>query len=271
MVLSLSFRQPLLLTGNIFVLIFIVSLQGRAIFAELAGASMVAGAVVAAITALGLAERLAQLIPGPVVVGLLAGSTLPFVAGIFTVMGSEPAVIGAALLAFVLGRKYLESRVPSVFLTLVVGIAAAAVLGRFGAATGDAGPSLPIFTSPVCTWNAILMTTTPVMVVLIVLQSNVPSLIFLRGEQYRPPARLLDYLSGLDTMAASFLGRVGVSLSLPATALVAGPTPVRSGTGTGRGCGLCHLSRHDPLGNIRCRRRRGVAVGAVGGLRCGCL
>ena len=60
------------------------------------------------------------------------------------------------------------------------------------------------------------------MVVLIVLQSNVPSLIFLRSEQYHPPARLLDYVSGLGTMAASFLGPAGISLSLPATAMVAG-------------------------------------------------
>jgi benzoate membrane transport protein len=222
MALTLYFRQPLLLTGNIFVLIFIVSLQGRVPFAELAGASIVAGAAVVAITALGLAEHLAQLIPEPVVVGLLAGSTLPFVAGIFTGMGSEPAVIGVAFLAFVLGRKYLDKRVPSVFLAMVVGIAAAAVLGRFGTADGDGGPSLPILTSPVFTWNAIL-TATPVMVVLIVLQSNVPSMIFLRGEQYRPPTRVLDYVSGLGTMAASFLGPAGVSLSLPATAMVAGP------------------------------------------------
>ena len=220
MVLTLYFRQPLLLTGNIFVLIFIVSLQGRVPFAELAGASMVAGAAVVAITVLGLTEHLAQLIPEPVVVGLLAGSTLPFVAGIFTGMGSEPAVIGAAFLAFIMGRKYLDNRVPSIFLAMVVGIAAAAILGKFGDA-GDAGGSLAALTSPVFTWNAIL-TATPVMVVLIVLQSNVPSLIFLRGEQYHPPARLLDYVSGLGTMAASFLGPAGISLSLPATAMVAG-------------------------------------------------
>ena len=203
MVLTLYFRQPLLLTGNIFVLIFIVSLQGRVTFAELAGASMVAGAAVVAITALGLAEHLARLIPEPVVVGLLAGSTLPFVAGIFTVMGSEPAVIGVAFLAFILGKKYLDSRVPPIFLALVVGIASAAILGRFGAPDGNGGASLPILTPPVFTWNAIL-TATPVMVVLIVLQSNVPSLIFLRGEQFRPPARVLDYASGLGTMASSF-------------------------------------------------------------------
>jgi benzoate membrane transport protein len=222
LVLTLRFRQPLLLTGNIFILIFIVSLQGRLAFAELAGASMAAGAAVLLITALGLAERLARLIPEPVVVGLLAGSTLPFVAGIFTGMGSEPVVIGVAFLAFVIGRKYFEARVPSIFLSLVVGITAAAILGKFDAGAGVVGPSLPVLTSPVFTWDA-LLTATPVMVVVIVLQSNVPSLIFLRAEQYHPPSRLVDYVSGLGTMAASFLGPSGLSLSLPATAMVAGP------------------------------------------------
>lgn len=221
-VLTLYFRQPLLLTGNIFVLIFIVSLQGRLPFGELAGASMVAGVAVVAITALGLAGHLAQLIPEPVVIGLLAGSTLPFVAGVFSVMGSEPTVIGVAFLAFVLGRKYLDSRVPPIFLALVLGIASAAILGKFGTADWASEPSLPVLTPLVFTWNAIL-TATPVMVVLIVLQSNVPSLIFLRGEQYRPPARVLGYVSGLGTMASSFLGPAGLSLSLPATAIVAGP------------------------------------------------
>lgn len=221
-VLTLYFRQPLLLTGNIFVLIFIVSLQGRLPFGELAGASMVAGVAVVAITALGLAGHLAQLIPEPVVIGLLAGSTLPFVAGVFSVMGSEPAVIGVAFLAFVLGRKYLDGRVPPIFLALVLGIASAAILGKFGTADWASEPSLPVLTPLVFTWNAIL-TATPVMVVLIVLQSNVPSLIFLRGEQYRPPARVLGYVCGLGTMASSFLGPAGLSLSLPATAIVAGP------------------------------------------------
>lgn len=222
-VVTLLLKQPLALTGNIFVLIFIVSLQGRLSFAELAGASMVAGAAVVLIAGLGLAGHVARLIPEPVVVGLLAGSTLPFVAGIFSGMGSDPAVIGAAFLAFILGRRYLDSRVPSIFLAVVVGIAAAAMLGRFGGeGNRDASAALPVLTLPAFSWDAIL-TATPVMVVLIVLQSNVPSVIFLRGEQYRPPAKSVEFISGLGTMAVSFLGPAGLSLSLPATAMVAGP------------------------------------------------
>jgi predicted benzoate:H+ symporter BenE len=92
-------------------------------------------------------------------VGLLAGSTLPFVAGVFTGMGSEPAVVGAAFLAYILGRKYLESRVPPIFLALAVGIGAAAVLGKFGSAAAGVGPSLPLLTVPVFTWSAILTAT----------------------------------------------------------------------------------------------------------------
>lgn len=229
-VLALHFRQPLLLTGNIFVLIFIVSLQGRLSFAELAGASMAAGAAVVFITALGLSDRLARWIPAPIVVGLLAGSALPFVARVFTVLGAEPVIIGSAFLAFLLGRRLLGARIPPILPALIVGVAAAAVLGRFGSAGDGVPASFPEATLPVFTLDA-LLTATPVIVVLMVLQSNVPSVIFLRSQHYRPPARTLDYVSGIGTIAGSFLGPAGVSLSLPATALVAGqdagPAPQR--------------------------------------------
>jgi benzoate membrane transport protein len=222
LLLAYRFRQPLLLTGNIFVLIFIVSLQGRLSFAELEGSSMVAGAVVVLVSALGLTDNLARWIPAPVVVGLLAGSSLPFVAGIFTALGSEPVVIGAAFLAYLLSRRYFDPRIPSVLPALVVGIAAAVILGRFKGVDGGFQAPIPEITLPVFTWDAII-TASPVMVALVVLQSNTPSLIFLQHQQFEPPARTVDYASGIGTVVASFLGPVGVSLSLPATALVGGP------------------------------------------------
>lgn len=44
--LSVRYRQPLLMTGNVFAIIFFVSIGDRVTFPELAGASMVAGAIV---------------------------------------------------------------------------------------------------------------------------------------------------------------------------------------------------------------------------------
>jgi benzoate membrane transport protein len=170
LVLALRYRQPLLLTGNIFVLIFIVSLNGRLGFAELAGAAMAAGAVVIILNLLGLNGLLAEWVPAPVVMGLLAGSVLPFVTGIFTVLGQEPIIIGGAFAAYLLSSLFL-SKVPPIFAALVVALVGAAVLGRFGSIDGAFRAPLVEPTLPVFSWESIL-TVTPVLVVLIVLQAN---------------------------------------------------------------------------------------------------
>src|SRR5215210_7816337 len=98
LLLTVRYRQPFLLTGNIFVLIFIASLGGRLSYPELVGASIVAGASVVLLSALGLTARLAAWIPAPIVLGLLAGAVMPFVSDIFTSLGDAPALVGGTVL-----------------------------------------------------------------------------------------------------------------------------------------------------------------------------
>lgn len=57
LVLTLRYRMPLLLTGNVFALIFFVSLGHRVTFAELVGASMLAGAILLLTAILGSRAR----------------------------------------------------------------------------------------------------------------------------------------------------------------------------------------------------------------------
>jgi benzoate membrane transport protein len=68
-----------------------------------------------------------------------------------------------------------------------------------------------------------IATATPVLVILITLQSNLPSVVFLRNQEYHPPERMIDTVGGVGTLVGSLLGPTAVSLSLPATALVSGP------------------------------------------------
>jgi benzoate membrane transport protein len=56
LVLAIRYRQPLLFTGNVFVLIFIASLGSQLSYPELVGASIGAGAGVLLIGALGLTD-----------------------------------------------------------------------------------------------------------------------------------------------------------------------------------------------------------------------
>src|SRR5215203_7394427 len=176
LVLTIRYRQPLLLTGNIFVLIFIASLGSRLSYPELVGASIVAGASVVLLSALGLTTRLAAWIPAPIVLGLLAGAVMPFVSDIFTSLGDAPALVGGTILVYFVSRRVLGTRLPA----LVAGLAITALTGEFGQVPARLSLPIPSVTNPVFSVHAIA-TATPVLVILITLQSNLPSVVFLQN------------------------------------------------------------------------------------------
>jgi benzoate membrane transport protein len=220
LVLTIRYRQPLLFTGNVFVLIFIASLGGQLSYPEIVGASIVAGACVLLVSALGLTDWLVGWIPAPIVLGLLAGAVMPFVSGIFTSLGDAPAMVGGAFLAYLWGYRTLDGGVPAILPALVAGFAIAALSGELGQVPARSPLPVPTLTAPVFSVHAIA-TATPVLVILITLQANLPSVVFLRDQEYQPPERVIDAVSGVGTLVGSLLGPTAVSLS--ATALAAGP------------------------------------------------
>lgn len=222
LLLAWRYSQPLLLTGNLFAIIFIRSLGNQISYPELIGAFVLAGAGVALLGALGLTNRLASWVPAPVVFGLLTGAVISFVVDIFNLLGEAPLLVGGTFLAYLLGRRYLGDRAPPIFPALAAGLAIAAATGGFGAFPTQLPPPAPIFTGPVFSLQAVA-TATPVLIVVIALQSNLPSLVFLRSQGYQPPRGVIDLISGLGTLVGSLFGPTAVSISLPATSLVAGP------------------------------------------------
>jgi benzoate membrane transport protein len=215
------YRQPLLLTGNIFLLIFVASLGAEIPWPELVGAAVVAGLIVLVIGPLGVTAWLARWLPAPIVFGVLAGAVLPFFVDLFTAAGDEPLIVGGTLVAYVLAARFVEPRVPALLPALATGLVLAVATGETGTVGSDTA-LLPSFVTPELSISGIA-TVTPVMVVLVTLQANVPSVVFLRKEAYDPPEQVLSAASGVGSSASSLLGPVGVSLSLPATALCAGP------------------------------------------------
>lgn len=232
LVMTIRYRQPLLITGNIFAIIFFVSLGDRITFPALAGASMVAGAIVLATAVFGLTDRVAEWIPPPIVHGLIAGAVMPFVVEVFTSLRTSdagaatpsevPMMIGAALLAYLVSQRSLGTRVPPILPAFIAGLLVAAVTGQLGEIPSSfALPSLDVL-RPVFDWTAIA-TATPVLVALLTVQSNMPSVIYMRSQGFRPPERILNVISGVGTVVGSFIGPIAVSLALPPVLLTAGP------------------------------------------------
>jgi benzoate membrane transport protein len=231
LVLTLRYRMPLLLTGNVFALIFFASLGHRVGFSELSGAAVLAGAIVLVTTVLGLTDRIAGWIPVAVVQGLIAGAVIPFVIGIFSALNtgeggngvSVALMVGAALLAYLLTPVVAGSMVPPILPAFVAGMAVAALTGQLGGLPSLFAPPSFDLEAPTFSWSAIL-TVTPVLVALLTVQSNVPSVIYLRSQAFDPPERLVNVVSGAGTMIGSLIGPVMMSLALPPLLLMAGPS-----------------------------------------------
>ena len=229
LVLTLRYRMPLLLTGNVFALIFFVSLGDRIAFPELAGASILAGAIVLVTALLGLTGQLAAWIPAPIVQGLIGGAVMPFFVNIFSALTTSegaarvPIMVGCAVLAYLVSQRVLGTRLPPILPAFVAGFLAAAVTGQLGAFPSNfALPGLE-FIRPEFSWTAIA-TVTPVLLALMTVQSNVPAVIYLRSQGYRPPERVLNVVSGAGTLLGSLFGPITVSLALPPVLVTAGPT-----------------------------------------------
>lgn len=95
--------------------------------------------------------------------------------------------------------------------------------------TGQLGPVLTSFVLPDLAITPLafslpaLASVIPVLVALITLQSNLPSVIYMRSQGFHPPERVIDVVSGVGTIAGSFLGPNALSLALPLVPLTAGP------------------------------------------------
>ena len=220
-ILVARYRQPLLLTGNVFFLIFVASLGGEIAWGELVGSAMVAGGLIIIASAIGLAGWFQRWLPPPIVYGVLAGAVLPFLVELFGALGDEPILVGMTLISYLVARRLFEPTIPALLPALLVGIVVTFVAGETASFPADI-ELRPSFVAPRLSFEA-LVTVTPVMVALVTVQANVPSMVFLRSQSFEPPPQVINSLSGVATSVASLLGPTGVSLSLPATALCAGP------------------------------------------------
>lgn len=227
--LALRYRQPLLLTGNLPALVLFASLAGSIRYEELVAAAALAGIAYVLASLFGLPRRLADVIPMPVIAGILAGICLPFVISLFDALGKAPIVIAVTIAAYALvsalGRVGGVALIPA----FAAGLGVAAIRGHVAAPHLDALLQAPAVTLPHPSLAGIV-TVMPMVMVFIAL-GNVPAAVYLRGQDFRPPERMVGIATGLGTTLTSFLGPTAVCMPLmfmPFTATAhAGPKDKR--------------------------------------------
>ena len=127
---TLRYRQPLAITWTIPGLVFLATVGDRYTLPEIAGASLAAGLMIVALGFLGVGAHLMRWLPLPIVMGMFAGSIFSYATGIFEQLGTQPWVVGAAIVGYLGARGLGRSWFPPVAGAVVAGLAGAAMSGQ---------------------------------------------------------------------------------------------------------------------------------------------
>lgn len=220
--LTWRYRQPLLVAWSTLGTVAAATFAGQATYLELRGACLIAGGLVFLVGAAGLSEHVARWVPPPIVMAMVAGAILPYVAGMFSAAGTAPLVVGGGFLVYILGRRFLPPRIPAVFPAVAAALAAAAFTGRLNF-RGLHWPAPMLHASaPAFSWTTALAFGL-VLAVLMSTSANLASVVYIRSQRYPASLRAIDAVTGAATVAGSFFGFTPICMASFLAAPTAGP------------------------------------------------
>lgn len=217
-VLGLYYKMPVTGAWSIPGAVLVVAALQQFPFAEMVGAFLVAGALVLVLGLTGLIRKVAAWLPFPIVMAMIAGALIRFATGVVDAAVAAPVIVGAAVVGYLLLSRYVKA-VPGAVGALVVGIAAVAVVGGFGALEGnDLGLTAPVLVAPVFDLGAVLAVGVP-LAVLVIGAENAQAIGVLIAQRYRPPVNAMTIVSGIGGLLAPLFGGHNANIAGPMTAI----------------------------------------------------
>jgi benzoate membrane transport protein len=218
--LSLQFRQPLPITWTIPGLVYLGTLADRFSFAEIAGANLVAGALLVVLGLSGIGALIMRWLPLPIVMGMFGGSILVYVLRMVSATVEDVAVAGTAVACFLAGRAIANPRVPPVALAVVGGGIAVAITGTVG--SHAVTWTMPAFVVPDMSFSlsAMIGISLP-MVVLAMGLGNVQGIGFVLAQGYRVPVNTVSTAVGAASVVNAFLGGHAATVARNGAAILA--------------------------------------------------
>jgi benzoate membrane transport protein len=222
-VLSWRWRMPLVFFWTIPGTVLVGPALSHGTFAEVLGAFVATGALIAALGASGWVRRALEAVPMPIVMGMVAGVFLRFGLDLVRAVHDDAAVAAPMVLAFVaLGVLPRAGRLlPPMIGALLAGVAAIALGARLqwpgGASLALAAPSLHV---PAFSWAVTFELVVPLAITVLVVQ-NGQGFAVLRAAGHEPPVNTVTLACGLASMVTALVGTVSSCLTGPTNAIVA--------------------------------------------------
>jgi len=217
------YRQPLAFFWTIPGTVLVGPALGHLPWPEVVGAFFATGLLMLVLGLTGWVRQVMNLIPMPIVMGMVAGVFLRFGTDLVRAVGSDVAVAAPMVLVFLLlsARPTLGRWVPPIIGALVVGAIAVALSGRF-----DPGPAAtqwiaaPVLQVPQWSAQAMVELVVPLAITVLVVQ-NGQGVAVLRAAGHDAPVNVITIACGAWSLLAAGVGAVSTCLTGPTNALLA--------------------------------------------------
>lgn len=228
LILALYYRQPIPAAGTIAGGVLVGVALRHLSFSEAIGAYLLTGIFLTLLGVTGLVKKGMELLPMPIMMGMIAGVLLPFGVGIMVSLEKTPVVSGAAFLAFIAVSlvRPVARRFPPVLGAIAVGLAAATLAGEASWQSLSLRLAEPIVFAPTFTLPATLELVIPLAVTVVAIQ-NAQGIGILVNEGYRPPINAITIASGVGSLFMGIFGSQSACIAGPMTGIIASPSTGR--------------------------------------------
>ncbi len=220
-VLSLLYRQPFAVAWSLPAAAIMGTSLTHLSFPQVVGAYLVTGLLITLLGLTGLTRKAMDLIPIPIVMGMVAGLFLPFCLKLVTTFTLDPLLATVTVAAFLLVTSGVLSvqAVPPVLLAAVAGVLLSAWRGDFSTAALSVSLTRPFLYLPVFNAGVLLELVLPLTVSVIGIH-HPQGIGILRREGYDPPVNVMTLACGLGSVAMGLLGSVPACITGPVNALL---------------------------------------------------
>lgn len=220
--MSWMYRTPLAFFWTIPGTVIVGNSLGHLRWSEVLGAYVVTGAVILVVGLTGLARRVMDWIPMPLIMAMVAGVFLRFGLGLVDAVWASAAVALPMALAFLaVGAVPRVARVvPPILAAMVVGIVAVILDGGLSRGILDDGLlAVPMLQAPEFTLRSLAELVVPLAITVLVVQ-NGQGIGVLRAKGHHPPVNASAVACGIWSLMVSSIGAVSTCLTGPTNALL---------------------------------------------------
>lgn len=220
--LSIYYRQPIAVAFSIPGAVLVSTTMLHHSFSDVIGAYVVTGLLVLVLGLTKVVDKIMNILPMPVMMGMVSGVLLPFGVNIFTAITDNPFINGTIFFAF-LALSFFQLFVkwfPPILGVIVVAFALFFIfdLGDFsGIQFGIAQPGIFLPSFNMATMGELVI---PLALTVIAIQ-NAQGIGVLKSMKYDPPVNAMTNWSGIGSLVNSVFGAHSACIAGPMTAILA--------------------------------------------------